>query len=80
MKYDSSILQEDQKIQWEVARTTKIPNLLDILANSSSEIVRMTAVMNPNVSTETLRRIAKDENKGVRLSAKRVLESRGIVF
>lgn len=78
MKKDVNILQEPENMQFSVAKSTTNSDILDILVNSPNDLVRMTAVENPAIKTETLKKKVDDEDVGVRWKAREALEKRGV--
>ena len=75
-KNDLDILKQPIEIQSSIAKLTKNPRVLDKLAYSSSEDVRLNAVSNCAIKTETLERLLEDENEDVRFKAKKELQNR----
>lgn len=77
-KNDFNVLQESENMQFTIAQSSTFPDVLDSLADSPSDLVRMTAVSNPSIRTETLKRKLDDEDVVVRFKASEALEKRGI--
>lgn len=73
---DLDVLQKPKDVQFSIALTSTSPDVLDSLADSPNDLVRMTAVSNSAVSTETLERKLNDEDVGVRWKAYESLQKR----
>lgn len=73
-----NILEKSEEFQRTIAESVKDPVMLAVLAQSPSNSVRITAVTNPCIKTETLKEKLNDEDEMVRWNVKRTLERRGI--
>ena len=71
-KYNIVLKPEDEQVY--IAKTTTDSDLLDILANSDSVLVRMTVLSNPAVSTSTINRKIGDEERDVWQKAQELLD------
>ena len=72
-KYNIVLKPEDEQVY--IAKTTTDSDLLDILANSDSVLVRMTVLSNPAVSTSTINRKIGDEERDVWQKAQKLLDA-----
>jgi hypothetical protein len=64
-------------IALEIARSQNAPiRVLDLLTRHTSIVVRHAVALNPNASSETLKRLSKDKDQLVRDYAKRSLLKR----
>ena len=74
--YSLNILLKSEDEQSYIAKATSDYQLLDLLANSDSVLVKMTVLANPNISNETLYRLIGDENKEVWQKTQEIIDSR----
>lgn len=75
---ETEILEKTLYEQSHIARTSTSPNQLAILADSSHDSVRIIAIYNPAIGTETLKRKLHDNNMSVRIIASNILAKRSI--
>lgn len=75
MMSNYNIILKPEEEQIYIAKTTTNSDLLDILANSDSVLVRMTVLSNPAVSTSTINRKIGDEEREVWQKAQELLDN-----
>ena len=70
------LLQKTNEEQAYIALSTTNADILDILANSDSALVKMSVLANPYVSEDTIKRKVDDENPSVWKRATELLDER----
>lgn len=70
------LLLKNETEQIYIAANSTSYEILDLLANSDSSMVKMTVLQNPSVSNDTLKRLIDDQDSVVWKRATELLENR----